>query len=181
MGFHPPYMEAGVDANFNGGLAERRSMMGGYITMNGTVIFAFCKKIIVFIGNATEGEIHGAYYMGKNIVWIRQIMEDLGIPFKGPTPCAEDNRATQLAANAGKVQKQARHIAVKQSGLQDMTNQREVHYYLVKGESQHADILTKLVPHDAVLKHSNALNGSKFLTGEHMKAIAARNKMTKDD
>ena len=178
---HPPYMEAGVDANFNGGLAERRSMMGGYITMNGTVIFAFCKKILVFIGNATEGEIHGAYYMGKNIMWIRQIMEDLGIPFQAPTPCAEDNKATQLAANAGKVQKQARHIAVKQAGLQDITSQGEVHYYLVKGASQHADILTKLVPHDAVLRHANELNGSKFITREHMESIIARNNLKMGD
>ena len=60
MELHPPYMEAGVDANFNGGIAERRSMMGGYVTMNGTVVFAFCKKIIVHISNATDGEVHGA-------------------------------------------------------------------------------------------------------------------------
>ena len=149
--------------------------------MNGTVVFAFCKKIIVHISNATDGEIHGAFYMGKNIMWIRQIMEDLGIPYRSPTPCAEDNRATQLAANAGKVQKQARHIAVKQAGLQDMTQQGEVHYYLVKGILNHADHLTKLVPHDAVLMHSNALNGSRFITPEHMRATLARNNMKEDD
>ena len=62
-----------------------------------------------------------------------------------------------------------------------MTNQREVHYYLVKGESQHADILTKLVPHDEVLKHSNALNSSQFITSDHMKVIAGRDNMKKGD
>ena len=177
----PPYTEAGVDANFNGGLAERRSMMGGYITMNGTVVYAFCKKIVVKIDNATAGEIHGAFYMGKNIMWIRQIMEDLGIPYGSPTPCAEDNRATHLAANAGKVQKQARHIAVKQTGLQDMTQSGYVKFYLIKGTNNSADHLTKLLSHDGVWLHTNSLIGTKFLDMEHLLATKKRNEMKKDE
>ena len=82
-----------------------------------------------------------------------------------------------MAANAGKVQKQARHLAVKQTSLQDMTTRGKVHYYLVKGTENHADHFTKILTLMGVMNHFLALNGSKFLDLIHLQAITLRNQL----
>ena len=104
--------------------------------------------------NATDAKINAAFYIGKVVLWIRQIMEDLGIPYKGPIHIAEDNRATQLAANSGKISKRTRHIATQQAALQTFTRTEQVFYYLVKGTDNLSDHLTKLLGLQGVSKHA---------------------------
>ena len=125
-----PYTEGGIDANFLGGLIEHASIMGGWIGINGTAILCFSRKNNVPAHNATDAEINAAFYIGKVVLWIRQIMEDLGIPYQGPIHIAEDNRATQLTANSGKISKRTRHIATQQAAIQTFTRTEQVFYFL---------------------------------------------------
>ena len=171
----PPFTDEGVDANFCGGLTEYASVMGGFIALFGTVIFAFSKKNPTEAFNSTDAEINAAFYMGKVVLWIRQIMEDLGIPYANPTPIAEDNRATQLAANAGQISKRTRHIATQQAALQSFTRSGHTKYYLVKGTSNMADHFTKLLSLPAVTQHCGQMMGLIFLTKEHGNANKKRN------
>ena len=88
---------------------------------------------------------------------------------------AEDNRATQLAANSGKISKRTRHIATQQAALQTFTRTEQVYYYLVKGTENPSDHLTKLLALQGVLKHGGYLMGLRFLTPEHNELTKLRN------
>lgn len=171
----PPFTDGGVDANFYGGLTEYASVMGGFLAMFGTVIFAFSKKNPVEAYNSTDAEFNAAFYMAKLVAWLRHIMEDLGIPYSGPTPIAEDNRATQLAANAGQISKRTRHIATQQAALQTFTATGYTSYYLVKGTNNKADHFTKFLSLPAVLQHCAHMMGLRFLTREHVEMTRKRN------
>lgn len=170
----PPYTEGSVDANFYGGLTERASVMGGQLSMNGTCVLACSKKNTALSYNSTDAELNTAFYMGKVVMWIRQIMEDLGIPFIAPIPMAEDNRATQLAANAGKISKRTRHLVTQQAALQDFTRNGYTKYYLVPGDQNTSDHFTKLLPIAGVTKHCSHLMGFRFLTKEHLEITLKR-------
>ena len=170
-----PFTDGGVDANFYGGLAEYASVMGGFIAMFGTVIFAFSKKNPMEAFNSTDAEINAAFYMAKIVAWIHQIMEDLGIPYTGPTSIAEDNRATQLAANARQISKRMRHIATQQVALQSFTATGYTNYYLVKGTNNKADHFTKFLSLPAILQHCGHMMGLRFLTREHVELTRKKN------
>jgi hypothetical protein len=45
-------------------------------------------------------------------------MSDLGLPFQGPIPIAEDNAATRIIAHSGKIMRNVRHVAIKTLALQ---------------------------------------------------------------
>ena len=170
-----PYTEGGIDAKFYGGLVEHASIMGGWIGINGTAIICISIKNNVPAYNATDAEINTVFYIGKVVLWIRQIMEDLGIPYNGPIHIAEDNRATQLADNSGKISKRTRHIATQQAALQTFTRAEQVFYYLVKGTENPSDHLTKLLGLQGVSKHAGYLMGLRFLTKEHNELTKLRN------
>ena len=158
----PPYTEGSVDANFYGGLTERASVMGGQLSMNGTCVLACSKKNTAFSYNSNDAELNTAFYMGKVVMWICQIMEDLKIPFVAPIPIAEDNRATQLAANIGKISKRTRHLVTQQAALQDFTRSGYTKNYLVPGDKNTLDHFTKLLPIAGVTKHCPHLMGFAF-------------------
>jgi uncharacterized protein YlaN (UPF0358 family) len=64
----------------------------------GTCVISVAKKQVTKMGNSTEAEIEAAYYITKLLLWVRQLMEDLGIPYSDPIPVAEDNLATRMIA-----------------------------------------------------------------------------------
>ena len=64
----PPYTDDGVDANFYGGLTERSSVIGGYVSMSGTMVMGLIKKNLGMTHNSTDAEINAAFYMGKVIL-----------------------------------------------------------------------------------------------------------------
>ena len=154
---------------------EHASIMGGWIGINGTAIICISRKNNVPAYNATDAENNAAFYIGKVVLWIRQIMEDLGIPYRGPIHIAEDNRATQLAAKSGKISKRTRHIATQQAALQTFTRTEQVFYYLVKGSENPSDHLTKLLGLQGVSKHAGYLMGLRFLTKTHNELTKLRN------
>ena len=164
---HRQYTEGGIGANFFGGLIEHDSIMGGWIGINGTTIMCFSRKNNVPACNTTDAEINAAFYIGKVVLWIRQIMEDLGISYDRPINIAEDNRATQLTVNSGKISKRTRHIATQQAALQTFTRTEQIYYYLKKGTENPVDHLTKLLALQGVIQHSRYLMGLIFLTREH--------------
>jgi hypothetical protein len=47
-------------------------------------------------------------------------MSDLGLPFQGPIPIAEDIAATRIIAHSGKVTRNIRHVAIQTLALQSL-------------------------------------------------------------
>lgn len=81
--------------------------------MSCTMIMGISKKNLGMSHNSTDVEINAAFYVGKIVLWIGHIMEDLGIPYQGPIAIAEDNRARHLASNDGQISKRTRHTATQ--------------------------------------------------------------------
>jgi hypothetical protein len=76
---------------------------GGSIEMGGTIVVPIAHKQDVMAENSTEAEIDVATYLGKILRWLVLFRSDLGLPFQGPIPIAEDKAATRTIAHSSKI------------------------------------------------------------------------------
>jgi hypothetical protein len=98
----PPIAECLVNANLRGGLYERVATSGGSIKMGGATVISIAQKQTTMAESSTEAEIAAAAYLGKILRWLVLFMNDMGLPFLGPIPIAEDNAVTRIIAHSGK-------------------------------------------------------------------------------
>jgi hypothetical protein len=85
------------------------------------------------------------------VVWIRQLLKDLGLERTLPTTVQIDNRsAHQLAENPVHHQR-SKHIDIKYHWIRDMVSSRTVQLIDVPTEDPRADFLTKALRGDVFL------------------------------
>jgi hypothetical protein len=172
----PPITECLVNANLPGGLYERMATSGGSIKMSGTTtIYIACKQTCMS-ESTTEAEIAAAAYLGKVIRWLVLFMSNLGLPFQGPIPIAEDNAATRIIAHSGKVTRNVRHVAIQTLPLQSLVRNEVAVFNSIGTEHNRADYFTKPLPYPAFRNHHIvAMMGIRFLTQAHAILTAKRN------
>ena len=171
-----PYTESWVDASLPGGIFEKTPYIGFGICMSGTCVFPLCRKAPTPAENTTEAEMDAGNQNGKAIRWLHLFMQDLGIPFDGPIPVAEDNAATRIIAHTGKLTRNIRHIALKTLSLQALVRERLALFRAVGSAQNKADHFTKCLALPAFRAHCSYLMGLRFVTSQHA-AIIGRLKM----
>jgi hypothetical protein len=172
----PPVTERLVDANLPGGLYERISTTGGSVEMGGTTVIQVALKQTTMAHNSTEAEIDAASFLGKILRWLVLFMGDLGLPFQGPIPIAEDNAATRLIAHASKITRNVRHVAIKTLGLQGLVRNGIAVFNSIGTAHNRSDHFTKPLPFPAFREHDiTKMMGLRFFTREHGRYTARRN------
>jgi hypothetical protein len=171
----PPVTEWLVDANLPGGLYERMATTGGSIEMGGTAKVPIAHKQDVMAENSTEAKIDAAAFLGKILRWMVLFMSDLGLPFQGPIPIAEDNAATQIIAHSGKITRNVRHVAIKTLALQALVRNKTAVFNAIGTANNPADHFTKPLPLPAFRAHTGFMMGLRFLNQEHANLTEMRN------
>jgi hypothetical protein len=156
-----------VDANLPGGIFEKTPFVGFAISMSGTCVFTHCRKAATPAENTTEAEMDAANQLGRALRWMHLLMEDIGLPFDGPVPVAEDNSATRIIAHTGKITRNVRHIALKTLSLQSLVRERIALFRAVGSAHNKADHFTKALALPAFREHCPYLMGLRFLTAHH--------------
>jgi hypothetical protein len=125
--------------------------------------------------SSTEAEIVAAAYLGKILRWLVLFMKDMGLPFLGPIPIAEDSAATRIIAHSGKVTRNVRHVAIKTLALQGLVRNEIAVFYAIGTENNWSDHFTKPLPYSALRNHVLAMMGMRFLTQAHAILTLKRN------
>jgi hypothetical protein len=171
----PPITECLADANLPGGLYECMATSGGSIEMGGTTTISIACKQTCMSESTTEAENAAAAYLGKVIRWLVLFMSNLGLPFQGPIPIAEDNAATRIIAHSGKVTRKVRHVAIQTLALQSIVRNEIAVFYAIGTNNNRADHFTKPLPYPAFCNHIVSMMGICFLTQAHAILTAKRN------
>jgi hypothetical protein len=58
------------------------------------MLFTHCHKADTPAENTAEAKMDTANQLDHSLHWMHLLMEDIGIPFDGPVPVANDNSAT---------------------------------------------------------------------------------------
>jgi hypothetical protein len=162
-----PFTEAHADSNLPGGIFERLAQAGASIEIGGTTVITICKKQDTMADNSTVAEIGAANLTIKSIRWLRLFMADIGLPFDGPIPVAEDNAATRIIAHAGKTTKNVRHVAIQTLNLQQAVRNQMIYFRQIETAENRSDHFTKALPATALRKHCVYMMGLRFITDEH--------------
>jgi hypothetical protein len=150
---------------------------GGSIKMGGTTVISIAQKQTTMAESSTEAELAAAAYLGKILRWLVLSMNDMGLPFLGPIPIAEDNAATRIIAHSGKITRNVRHLAIKTLvALQGLVRNEIAVFNAIGTDNNRSDHFTKPLPYPAFRNHILAIMGMRFLTQAHAVLTMQRNR-----
>ena len=152
-------INSAVDSDYAGDHEHRKSVTGLTIQLAGGAIVYKTRYQDTIALSSTEAEFTAAAEAGKFILYVRSIVNELGIPQTLATTMFEDNQGALLMANAQQPTKRTRHMDIKTFALQDWC-ERDL-LVLQKIHTQHnwADVMTKAQGRVLFHRHMNHIMG----------------------
>ena len=97
---------------------------------------------------------------GQEVIYLRNLLRDLGYEQKKPKPIFEDNAACIAMSENPANAERSRHIDTRKWFLREMVRDKVLKLKKVAGQNKVADALTKSLPAPSFLKHRTYLWGS---------------------
>jgi hypothetical protein len=101
-----------VDADYAGCLDTRRSTSGYAFFLGDCLVCWSSKKQSVVALSTTEAEYIAGVHGGKEAVWLRQFLKELGFPVTGPTTLLVDNQSAIAVSKNPKHHSRIKHINI---------------------------------------------------------------------
>ena len=112
--------------------------------MAGAPVSWWSKKQATIALSSYESEVTAASEAAREIVWLRSLLSDLGIPQSSPTVLRLDNQSAQELANGGGSQDRRKHIDIKHLYIiEAVTESKSLAIKWIQSENNLADIFTK--------------------------------------
>jgi hypothetical protein len=122
---------------------EKYFSRSGYGFMIGDSLISWCsQKQPIHAQSAAEAEYYAAVSAANEAVWLKQLMEDLGIPQTTIT-IYEDNQACIALSKNPQDHKKTKHIQIKYHVIRDYVNEGVIKLVYCRTKDQLADIFTK--------------------------------------
>ncbi|KAM3936979.1 LOW QUALITY PROTEIN: uncharacterized protein RB166_002717 [Leptodactylus fuscus] len=134
-----------VDADWAGDSSDRKST-SGYVFKLGEIISWSSRKQVSVALSSTEAEYVSTAYASQEVIWLKQLMNDLGKPSIEPTVIYEDNQGCIKLACSEKISARTKHIDVKHHHLCDLIEYDVIQFIYCETDKMIADIMTKPLP-----------------------------------
>ncbi|CAK1579746.1 unnamed protein product [Parnassius mnemosyne] len=133
------------DSDYASDVDTRKSTTGNIFMMNGGPITWSSQKQKTIALSTTEAEFVAACEAAKEMIWLRQLMLDLGENCKCVTMFIDNQSAIKLINNPI-YHKRTKHIDVKYYFIREKVELGMIKINYVPSKDQLADILTKALP-----------------------------------
>ena len=134
------------DADWAGCVDERKSTSGGAFYLGERLVAWHSKKQDSVSLSTAEAEYIAAATCCTQVLWMRQMLSDLGVPTKDPTPILCDNTSAIHISKNPVQHSRTKHVAIRYHFLKDKVADGEVKLEYVPTTEQVADIFTKPLP-----------------------------------
>ena len=152
-------LHAYVDSNHASDCTHRRSVSGYHVKLAGGAVFYKSQVQSIVAQSSTEAEFIAAAEAGKQILYLRTIMEQIGLPQNKATVLFEDNQGALLMAQAGQPTKRTKHIDIKYFAIQDWVDRDLLTFRHIATTDNSSDALTKATPRTLFYRHNNHIMG----------------------
>lgn len=148
-----------VDSDHASDSTHRRSVSGFHCTLAGGSVLFKTKVQSIVAQSSTEAEFIAAAEAAKNILYVRTILQEIGIPQSKASILYEDNQGALLMAQAGQPTKRTKHIDIKHFALQSWVEEDLLQLKRINTCDNSADVLTKATPRTIFYRHCNHILG----------------------
>lgn len=163
-----PYAWADASLGNSGRCELRKSFGGCVIVMDGAVIHSRSGLQKVTADSSAKAETIEIYYTTRELVYIRQLFENLGMPLKEPTTLYEDNSSAISIMEMTSNGSQSRHFELKLFWTHSIIDAGSIKLVKCKTEHQLADPMTKALPSRQYRKLEYWIQGLHNLPAEEV-------------
>ena len=141
-----------------------RSTSGWCIMYGGAVVGYGSKRQECIALSSTEAEIMAASQAAAEIMYVRGLLREMGIPMEKPTVLYVDNSGAVALSKDLKSCKRSRHIERRHLKVRELVAQGHITVVYCPTADNRADVLTKPLPREAHWRHVNAIMGTSEST-----------------
>ncbi len=138
-------LEAYVDASFAGDCDDRKSTTGFVTMLAGGPVSWSSKRQTLTAQSTAEAEYVAAAAATSEVIHLRQLLAEIGLPQGEPTVIHEDNNPCIHMANNPSTSARTKHIDLKYHIVRERVSNGDVKLVYVPTQDQVADVLTKSV------------------------------------
>ena len=154
---HNPYSLC--DSDWAGDIHTRRSISGTTIIYAGAAVLYKCMFQPTIALSNTEAEFHAISETGKMTLYVRSVLDDLGIEQHHATTIYEDNLGCVHMVKNNKPTRRTRHVDVRQLAIIDWVAKDLLTVKHISTQNNTGDILTKPLPRILFFRHADTITG----------------------
>lgn len=140
------------DADFGNDIKDRKSRTGYVFIMGHGAIAWVSGRQPCLAQSTTESELIAANEASREVVWLKRLLNSIGIPQKGPTTIHCDNQSTIRFIKNPVDHKRTKHVDIRFLYVRERVEAKNVEVSYVQTRHQIADLLTKEVPRDTNIR-----------------------------
>jgi hypothetical protein len=159
-----------VDSDYAGDNSHRKSVSGIVIKLAGGTILYKTQYQATIALSTTEAEFTAACEAGKYLIYVRTILEEIGLEQTDATVLYEDNQGALLMANASRPTKRTRHMDVKHFVIQQWVAHDLLTMKRINTNDNCSDALTKATGKTLFYRHMDYIQG--YVKPEYVAAAA---------
>ena len=134
-----------TDADWAGDVTNRRSTSGYLVIVGGNLVSWRSKKQKVVARSSAEAEYRSMAHGVCELLWVKNLLKDLGFRPKHAMHLHCDNKAAIDIAHNPVQHDRTKHVEVDRHFIKEKIEARLIEVPFVKSEDQLADMLTKAV------------------------------------
>jgi hypothetical protein len=124
----------------------RRSVAGYCFTLGSGMVSWSSKKQKTLADSTCAAEYMAASEAGRELVWLRTLLHELGFGSSLPTPLLCDNSAAVVLCGDQAFHNRVKHLDVKYHWIRERVENKELIVGRIPSSGNVADILTKALP-----------------------------------
>ena len=134
-----------TDSDWVGNQTDRRSTSGYFTFVEGNLVTWRSKKQKVVARSSAEAEYRGMAHGVCELLWVKQVLQDLGIDYGTSMELHYDNKAVIEIAHNLVQHDRTKHVEVDIHFIKENLDGKIIQLPFVQSEDQLANILTKSV------------------------------------
>ncbi|KAJ0577826.1 putative RNA-directed DNA polymerase [Helianthus annuus] len=150
------------DSDWAGSLDDRKSISANVFTLGSGVVSWSSKKQHSIALSSTKAEYISATSATCQAIWLRRILEDLGLKQERATVIWCDSRSAIHMSRNPVMNGRSKHIELKHHFIRDMVAQRQVSLEFCGTDEQIADVLTKALCREKFMLFRRMLGVREF-------------------
>jgi hypothetical protein len=162
LNFDDPLITKGAgDSTWASDRKHRRSMGGIVFLLAGGAIYYRSRLQPTVAQSSTEAEFCNMTDGGKAALYLRSILEEIGLDQILPTEILADNRGSRQLSNARQPTRRTRHVDMKHFVILQWTEEERITYSEVSTNNNFSDSLTKPTGRVKFYEHNDIMMGRR--------------------